>query len=37
MNPPPCYLNTWKRFVREGLLDQSRLNKRVAESWHRCK
>ncbi|WP_345806997.1 sigma-54-dependent Fis family transcriptional regulator [Bacillus pumilus] len=37
MNPTPCYLNTWKRFVREGLLDQSRLNKRVVESWHRCK
>ncbi|MBU5258001.1 sigma-54-dependent Fis family transcriptional regulator [Bacillus pumilus] len=37
MNPTPCYLNTWKRFVREGLLDQSRLNKRVMESWHRCK
>ncbi|UYO36079.1 sigma-54-dependent Fis family transcriptional regulator [Bacillus zhangzhouensis] len=37
MNPTPCYLNTWKRFVREGLLDRSRLNKRVMESWHRCK
>lgn len=37
MNPTPCYLNTWKRFVREGLLDKSRLNKRVMESWHRCK
>ncbi|MEW6980941.1 MAG: sigma-54-dependent Fis family transcriptional regulator [Bacillota bacterium] len=37
MNPTPCYLNTWKRFVREGLLDKSRLDKRVMESWHRCK
>ncbi len=37
MNPTPCYLNTWKRFVQEGLLDQTRLNKRVMESWYRCK
>ncbi|MED1740253.1 sigma-54-dependent Fis family transcriptional regulator [Bacillus swezeyi] len=37
MNPTPCYLNTWKRFVQEGLLDGSRLNKRVMESWYRCK
>ncbi|MBI1630575.1 sigma-54-dependent Fis family transcriptional regulator [Bacillus safensis] len=37
MNPTPCYLNTWKRFVHEGLLDRSRLDKRVMESWHRCK
>ncbi|QHZ48238.1 sigma-54-dependent Fis family transcriptional regulator [Bacillus sp. NSP9.1] len=37
MNPTPCYLNTWKRFVKEGLLDQARLNKRVMESWYRCK
>ncbi|SPU09445.1 transcriptional regulator [Bacillus licheniformis] len=37
MNPTPCYLNTWKRFVQEGLLDQARLNKRVMESWYRCK
>ncbi|KEP25446.1 sigma-54-dependent Fis family transcriptional regulator [Bacillus zhangzhouensis] len=37
MNPTPCYLNTWKRFVREGLFDKSRLDKRVMESWHRCK
>lgn len=37
MNPTPCYLNTWKRFIQEGLLDRSRLNKRVMESWYRCK
>lgn len=37
MNPTPCYLNTWKRFVQEGLLDQARLNKRVMESWYRRK
>ncbi len=27
----------WKRFVSEGVLDESRLNKRVVESWYRCK
>jgi len=32
-----CYLNTWKRFVQEGTLDPARLNKRIAESWYRCK
>lgn len=32
-----CYLRTWERFVREGILDSARLNKRVIESWHRCK
>lgn len=32
-----CYLNTWKRFVHEGVLDSARLNKRVIESWYRCK
>jgi len=30
-------LNTWKRFVNEGVLDSSRLNKRIIESWYRCK
>ncbi|MDQ0177591.1 sigma-54-dependent Fis family transcriptional regulator [Bacillus chungangensis] len=30
-------LDTWKRFVNEDSLDTSRLNKRIAESWHRCK
>lgn len=28
---------TWKRFVKEGVLDESRIQKRVAASWHRCK
>lgn len=32
-----CYLNTWKRFVSEGVLDEARLNKRIMESWYRCK
>jgi sigma-54 dependent transcriptional regulator, acetoin dehydrogenase operon transcriptional activator AcoR len=32
-----CYLSTWKRFVNEGVLDASRLNKRIMESWYRCK
>lgn len=30
-------LDTWERFVNEDSLDTSRLNKRIAESWHRCK
>jgi transcriptional regulator of acetoin/glycerol metabolism len=25
----------WKRFVQEGVLDESRLSRRVAESWYR--
>ncbi|MFP3123878.1 sigma-54-dependent Fis family transcriptional regulator [Ectobacillus funiculus] len=32
-----CYLSTWKRFVSEGVLDEARLNKRIMESWYRCK
>jgi sigma-54 dependent transcriptional regulator, acetoin dehydrogenase operon transcriptional activator AcoR len=32
-----CNLSTWKRFVNEGVLDPSRLNKRIIESWYRCK
>lgn len=32
-----CNWITWKRFVNEGVLDSSRLNKRVIESWYRCK
>ncbi|RXZ02543.1 sigma-54-dependent Fis family transcriptional regulator [Fictibacillus sp. S7] len=32
-----CYLSTWKRFVQEGVLDPARLNKRIQESWQRCK
>lgn len=31
------YFDTWKRFVHEGVLDQSRLDKRILESWYRCK
>jgi sigma-54 dependent transcriptional regulator, acetoin dehydrogenase operon transcriptional activator AcoR len=31
------YLDTWKRFVKEDVLDSSRLNKRILESWWRCK
>lgn len=27
----------WKRFVQEGVLDASRLNKHISESWYRCK
>ncbi|MBT2634366.1 sigma-54-dependent Fis family transcriptional regulator [Bacillus sp. ISL-26] len=30
-------LQTWKRFVSEGVLDEARIQKRVAASWHRCK
>lgn len=31
------YLDTWKRFVKEGVLDSARINKRILESWYRCK
>lgn len=31
------YFDAWKRFVKEGVLDSARLNKRILESWHRCK
>lgn len=37
MNTMICYLNEWKRFVQEGVLDSARLNKRITESWYRCK
>ncbi|MGJ7923064.1 sigma-54-dependent Fis family transcriptional regulator [Neobacillus sp. LXY-4] len=37
MNPNTIYLDTWKRFVKEGVLDSARLNKRILESWYRCK
>lgn len=30
-------LNTWKRFVHEGVLDSSRLNKKIMESWYRSR
>ncbi|MFE4810713.1 sigma-54-dependent Fis family transcriptional regulator [Peribacillus simplex] len=29
--------NTWKRFVEEGIVDTSRLSKRIIESWYRSK
>lgn len=29
--------HVWKRFVQEGVLDSSRLKKRISESWYRCK
>jgi sigma-54 dependent transcriptional regulator, acetoin dehydrogenase operon transcriptional activator AcoR len=31
------YLDTWKRFIKEGVLDPARLNKRIIESWYRCR
>ncbi|EMA6342943.1 sigma-54-dependent Fis family transcriptional regulator [Bacillus cytotoxicus] len=31
------YLHTWEKFVNEGVLDPTRINKRILESWHRCK
>lgn len=37
MNPTTVYFDTWKRFVKEGVLDSARLNKRISESWYRCK
>lgn len=30
-------LKTWNRFVNEGVLDPSRINKRLAESWYRSR
>lgn len=27
----------WKRFVQEGVIDSARINKRISESWLRCK
>ncbi|MFB5662860.1 sigma-54-dependent Fis family transcriptional regulator [Alteribacillus sp. HJP-4] len=27
----------WRRFVREGALDSSRMNKRIASSWFHCR
>ncbi|MGP3562702.1 sigma-54-dependent Fis family transcriptional regulator [Geobacillus sp. BK01] len=27
----------WRRFVCEGILDQGRMNKRIEESWYRCR
>ncbi|MGG1596720.1 sigma-54-dependent Fis family transcriptional regulator [Paenibacillus naphthalenovorans] len=30
-------LDIWNRFVREGVLDSSRLNQRIVESWYRSR
>ncbi|MFC0560906.1 sigma-54-dependent Fis family transcriptional regulator [Halalkalibacter alkalisediminis] len=30
-------LDMWRRFVKDGTFDSSRLNKRISESWYRCK
>ncbi|HZG86375.1 sigma-54-dependent Fis family transcriptional regulator [Paenibacillus sp.] len=30
-------LYAWQRFVQEGVLDESRMHRRIAESWHRSK
>lgn len=27
----------WKRFIQDGVIDSARINKRVSESWFRCK
>lgn len=34
---PVLPLHIWKRFVKEGTLDTSRINKKITESWYRCK
>ncbi len=31
------YLDAWKRFVKEDVLDTARINKLILESWYRCK
>ncbi|MEH7120134.1 sigma-54-dependent Fis family transcriptional regulator [Neobacillus vireti] len=31
------YLDAWKRFVKEDVLDSARINKLILESWYRCK
>lgn len=33
----PSRREIWQRFVREGILDHARMNKRIAESWHLCR
>lgn len=30
-------LDSWKRFVNEGVLDSSRLNNKIIKSWYRCR
>jgi len=37
MTTTTFYLDTWKRFIKEGVLDPARLNKRIMESWYRCR
>ncbi|WHY80341.1 sigma-54-dependent Fis family transcriptional regulator [Siminovitchia fortis] len=29
--------SVWSRFVQEGVLDKSRINKRISESWYICR
>ncbi|RST75566.1 sigma-54-dependent Fis family transcriptional regulator [Siminovitchia acidinfaciens] len=29
--------SVWSRFVQEGVLDESRMNKRISESWYICR
>lgn len=33
----PLKNSVWSRFVREGVLDESRINKRISESWYICR
>ncbi|RNB87126.1 sigma-54-dependent Fis family transcriptional regulator [Brevibacillus fluminis] len=30
-------MRMWKRFVHEGVIDSARINKRITESWYRCR
>lgn len=32
----PLRREVWNRFVREGVLDSSRIRERISESWHFC-
>ncbi|WP_318246811.1 sigma-54-dependent Fis family transcriptional regulator [Bacillus norwichensis] len=33
----PLKNSVWSRFVQEGVLDESRINKRISESWYICR
>lgn len=33
----PLKRSVWNRFVREGVLDESRIKKRISESWFLCR
>lgn len=33
----PLKHEIWRRFVREGVLDHGRMNKRIEESWYICR